>query len=142
MAKKLTVKEAKLVKAKAQGKTHVEAADIAEYLPNANNNTKQVEVARTLNKPHVKEALDIAFRKHGIDLDAAIAPIGRALKATKVQISGNDTEGHFAEVVEDIDLQLKGSDRALKLMGIGNQQEGATNNFIQIINNKADKYAD
>lgn len=142
MSRKLTYKEAKLVKAKAQGKTHIEAANIAEYLPNANDHTKEVEVARTLNKPRVKEALDIAFKKHGIDLDTALAPIGKALKATKVEIHGNGEEA-FAEVVEDIELQLKGSDRALKLMGVSGKDEGGTTyNFTQIINEKADKYAD
>ncbi len=75
----------------------------------------------------MQEALANALREHGITLDAAIAPIGRALTATKVSISGNG-ESAFAEVVEDIDLQLKGSDRALKLMGIGQQE--VTINFI------------
>lgn len=139
---KLTVKQAKLVKGRAEGKTILQAANDANYLPNAKDEVRRVEASKTLQKPYVKEALDIAFKKHGIDLDSAIAPIGKALKATKVQIHGNGEEA-FAEVVEDIDLQLKGSDRALKLMGVSSKDEnGSTYNFVQVINNKADKYAD
>lgn len=138
----LTVKQAKLVKGRAEGKTILQAANDANYLPNAKDEVRRVEASKTLQKPYVKEALDIAFKKHGIDLDSAIAPIGKALKATKVQIHGNGEEA-FAEVVEDIDLQLKGSDRALKLMGVSSKDEnGSTYNFVQVINNKADKYAD
>lgn len=140
MAKpKLTVKEAKLVKAKAEGKTTLEAANEAGYLPNANDETKRVEATRTLQKPHVKAALDIALKKYGIDIESAIAPIGKALRATKVQITGQGDQA-FAEVVEDIELQLKGSDRALKLMGIGQNKEPSTTNFIQVINEKGSKY--
>lgn len=140
MAKKPTVKEQKLVNNIAKGMTKTDAYRDA-YDTQGNNNTVSVEASRTLNKPHVKEALDIAFRKHGIDLDTAIAPIGKALKATKVQITGQGDQA-FAEVVEDIDLQLKGSDRALKLMGIGKDEGSSTYNFTQIINEKGDKYAD
>lgn len=130
--KKLTVKEQKLVNAKAKGKTHLEAAAAAQYLPNANNNTKQVEVARTLNKPHVKHALDTALAKHNITLDRALAPISKALDAKKQ----NEFTG---EITEDLATQLKGSDRALKLMGIG-QENNTQNNFIQVIKEQTNKY--
>lgn len=130
MAKGLTVKETKLVKARAEGKTISDAAKIAEYLPNATDETRRVEASRTLQKPHVQEALQVALEKHGITLDRAIEPISKALVATKVEIKGNDTDGHFAEVVEDLDMQLKGSDRALKLMNIG-QGAGTTIIFNQ-----------
>ena len=40
-----------------------------------------------------------------------------------MEITGQGDQA-FAEVVEDIDLQLKGSDRALKLMNIGQNKEG------------------
>ena len=140
MAKELTVKEAKLVKAKAKGKTHIQAAKEADYLPNANDNTKQVEVARTLNKPHVKQALHAEFQKQGITLEQAVAPIKKALNAKKVV----QVEGDFYETeVDDLDMQIKGSDRALKLMGIsGKDDSGNTYNFTQVINEKGSKYND
>ena len=134
MAKQLTVKEAKLVKAKVKGKTHVEAAKEAGYLPNASDRTIQTEVYETLKKPHVKEALDRALVKHGITLDTAIAPIGKGLHAMKQ----NEFTG---EITEDIKLQLQASDRALKLMGVGQSKDDVTTqNFIQINNDIRNKY--
>lgn len=143
MAKAPTVKELKLAKAKAQGKKHIEAWDQAGYSQNSSNATKIANTQKILSKPNVQEALQKELHKQGITLEQAIAPISKALKATKVQIHGNGEEA-FAEVVEDIDLQLKGSDRALKLMGVSGQSEGNNiqTNFVQIINQKADKYAD
>jgi phage terminase small subunit len=134
VAKQLTVKEAKLVKAKVKGKTHVEAAKEAGYLPNASDRTIQTEVYETLKKPHVKEALDRALVKHGITLDTAIAPIGKGLHAMKQ----NEFTG---EITEDIKLQLQASDRALKLMGVGQSKDDVTTqNFIQINNEIRNKY--
>ena len=40
-------------------------------------------------------------------------------------------------------MQIKGSDRALKLMGIsGKDDSGNTYNFTQVINEKGSKYND
>ena len=139
MAKtKISVKEAKLVKGVASGKTKRQSGIDAGYT--GSPETVQVTVSKALKKANVQEALQEAFVKHGIDIDSAIAPIGKALKATKVVITGNDTDGHFAEVVEDIDLQLKGSDRALKLMGINQEQNNVTNNFVQIVKDQKNHY--
>jgi phage terminase small subunit len=132
MGKKLTVKQTKLVKAKAKGKTMAQAAKDAGYLPNATDETRRREAYKTIQKPHVKEALDKALIRHGITLDTAIAPIGKALTAMKQ----NEFTG---EITEDIQTQLKGSDRALKLMGI-QSTETPTNQFIQIVNEQTNKY--
>jgi len=139
--KPLTPKEIKLVKGIAEGKTKRQAAMDAY-------NTKTIETAgvvasEVLRKPNVKDALAEAFERHGITIDAAIAPVGKALTATKVVITGSDKDGHFAEVVDDIDLQLKGHDRVMKLMGIGKEDTGGTkviNNFITLSAEKKDKY--
>jgi len=137
---KLTVKEAKLVAAKAKGLKNDEAWDEAGYSQNSSKDTKVVNTSKILSKPHVQEALQQALVKHGITLDQAVAPIGKALTATKVVITGKD-EDAFAEVVEDIDLQLKGSDRALKLMGISNPEGGTVNyNFINVQKQDKDAY--
>ena len=87
----LTIKEAKIVKAKAQGKTHIQAAKVADYLPNANDNTKQVEVARTLKKPHVKQALHKALKAKGITLDKALEPVAKGTQCKK----GSSNRGGF-----------------------------------------------
>jgi len=141
MAKTPTIKELKLAKAKAQGKKHIEAWDQAGYSQNSSNATKIANTQKILSKPNVQEALQKELAKQGITLEQAIAPIGKALKAKKVvQIEGD----FFETEVEDLDMQIKGSDRALKLMGVTGQSEGNNiqTNFVQIINQKAEKYAD
>lgn len=95
---KLTVKEAKLVKAKAEGKTHVQAAKEAEYLPNASDRTIQTEVNNTLKKPHVQEALYAALKRKGLTPDDIMNPVAEALKH------------------DELDMRLKGHDRAMKII--------------------------
>lgn len=136
--KPLTPKEIKLVKGIAEGKTRRAAAMAAYDVKNVE--TASAVASEVLAKPNVQEALAAAFEKHGITIDAAIAPIGKALKATKVVIHGNGEEA-FAEVVEDVELQLKGSDRVLKIMNIGQQAGGQTvNNFLLMSSTKKDEY--
>ena len=126
--KRLTVKQTKLVQGIAQGKTVKVAGQEAGY--GTTPESSRVIAHEVLRNPTVQEALQVALEKNGITLDRAIAPIGKALVATKVLITGKD-EDAFAEVVDDIDVQLKGSDRALKLMGIS---QGDTNNQTVNIN--------
>jgi phage terminase small subunit len=134
--KKLTVKETKLVQAKVKGLTHKQASGVAGYSQEGSDVTVVSNTTKTLSKPHVKDALDIAFKKHGITLDTAIRPIAKALVAVKQ----NEYTG---EITEDIQTQLKGSDRALKLMGVSAQDtNNVINNFGQMILEQGDKYND
>lgn len=135
--KPLTYKENKLIKGIASGKTRRQAA--LDAYDTTSPETASAIASETLAKPNVQEALAKAFEDNGITLNAAIAPIGKALIATKVVIHGNKDEA-FAEVVEDVDLQLKGSDRALRLMGIGQTNDGVTNNFLVITDTQKDLY--
>lgn len=138
--KPLTPKEIKLVKGIAEGKTKRQAALDAYEVKTPE--TASSMASEALRKPNVQDALARAFEKYGITIDAAIAPIGKALTATKVVIHGNK-EDAFAEVVDDIELQLKGHDRVMKLMGIGKDDTGGTqviNNFIMMSAEKKDKY--
>jgi hypothetical protein len=134
MAKpKLTIKETKLVKAKAQGKTHIEAYKEAGYALSTPK-AMSTNTSKILSRENVKEALDKALIRHGITLDRALAPISKGLDATKQ----NEYTG---EITEDIKLQLQASDRALKLMGVGNDKDNPNvQNFIQVINEKGSKY--
>lgn len=140
MAKALTVKELKLAKAKARGKKHIEAWDQAGYSQNSSNATKIANTQKILRKPNVQEALQRELQRQGITLEQAVAPIKKALNAKKVvQIEGD----FFETEVDDLDMQIKGSDRALKLMGVSSSSDGnTTNNFIQINQTQRDKYAD
>lgn len=118
-----TVRELKLVEGIAKGKTKRDAGVEAGYT--GEPDTVSSTVSRVLKKDKVQQALSDAFEKHGIDIDSAIAPIGIALKGKRKVI----VEGVVIEI-DDIDLQLKGSDRALRLMGIGQQTGDVTINFI------------
>lgn len=117
---KLTIREIKLIKALVDGKSQGQAGMIAT---NATTRASGATLAgRMLKRVDVQEALAAAFEKHGITMDAAIAPIGKALTD------------------EDVEIQLKGSDRALKLMGIGKDEVGTTNNFVFIAGDQRAKY--
>lgn len=138
MARKLTVKEAKLVKGIASGKTKQQAA--MEAYNASTPEAASVIASNTLKKVNVQEALQAELYKQGITLEQAVAPISKALKAKKiVQIEGD----FFETEVDDLEMQIKGSDRALKLMGVSSSSDGnTTNNFIQINQTQRDKYAD
>ena len=107
----ITIKQAKLIQGLAEGKTKRQAGIDAGY--GTTPNSTSAIVTETLKNPNVLAALDNALERRGISVDAAIAPIGRALRD------------------EDINIQLKASDRALKLLGIGQE---STNNYIQVVN--------
>ena len=132
MGRRLTVKETKLVKAKAQGKTHVQAAKEAGYSTNGGYDTIEANTRKVLARENVREALAVALERQGITLERALAPIDKGLSATKQ----NEYTG---EITEDLKLQLQASDRALKLMGIG-QENNTTNNFVQVIKEQTNKY--
>lgn len=131
---KLTVKQAKFVAAKAQGKSGIQA--YKEAYETDNDKVASVEASRLLAKPSIKEALAPILAKHQIDLDTALAPIGKGLKATKF----NEFTG---EQTEDLKIQMQASDRALKLLGVKlDEPQGNTYNFVQVIQDQKDKYAD
>ncbi len=134
---KLSIRELLFIKELAAGKSQPQAALIATGSKSYSG--AAVNANRMLKKVNVQEALAQALESHGITLNAAIAPIGKALTATKVQITGSG-DSAMAEIVEDVDLQLKGSDRALKLMGIGKDDAGTTNNFVFIAGDQRAKY--
>ena len=64
----------------------------------------------------VQQAVSEVLKRNNITLDRAIKPIDRALEAKKQnQFTG--------EIEEDLTIQLKGSDRALKLLGVSNSND-------------------
>jgi HEAT repeat protein len=122
MAKKdLTSKQAKFVKGIAEGKPNYVAA-LEAY------DTDQPEVANAiavenLQKPSIQEAIELARVKLNITPERVLKPIDDAL---------ND---------DDVKTRLMGTDRALKLMGIGkNKDDPNVTNFVQIYNDMRDKY--
>lgn len=136
-APKLTPKQAKFVKGIAEGKTKADAYRDS-YETDGNPNTVSVEASRTLKLPHVQEALIAEFEKQGITPHAIIAPVAKALKAKKTfYIEGVKIESDD----DDIDLQLKGHDRAMKI--ISPRSDAGANisiNFNQHVSEKREEY--
>ena len=95
------------------------------------------------------DALLPLLNKHDITIDNVLAPIGKALKAqTRRQIgeivTENEGEKHVEYVYDyddNIPLQLQGSDRAIKLMGLDksklDNEPGTTTpkDIIEALNN-------
>lgn len=129
---KLTPKQAKFVKGVAEGKSGTQAA--LDAYETTDYKTASVIATENLEKPSIREALEPILAKHQIDLDNAIAPIGKGLRATKM----NEYTG---EVTEDLGTQLKASDRALKLLGVGNTDGQTINiNFNQVAEEQRKRY--
>ena len=104
--KQPTNKEKELAKAYVKNGGNGAKAALEVY------NTKNPRVAATiastvLKKPNVKSALEKELKKQGITLSRSLAPIAKGLVATKKE---------DGQTVDDIDTQLKASDRALKLL--------------------------
>lgn len=130
--KKLTVKERKLVELKAKGVSSKEAyKQVYNVTPTTKDSTATSNTQKILNKPHVKNALQQALNKHDITLDNALQPISKGLRAIKQ----NEFTG---EVTDDIALQLKASDRALKLLGV--QSTEGTGQFHLHLHEARQKY--
>lgn len=120
---KLTVKQAKFVKAVAEGKPGYKAA-MEAYDTNSPNVANTIAV-ENMQKPTIMEALHIEFEKQGITLEKIVKPVANALDS------------------EDIELQLKGHDRAWKMIAPKTAGNGTTiNNFGTIVGEMKDDYAD
>ena len=135
--KKLTVKQTKFVKAYVANDGNGTQAALSVY------NTTDLDTARAIGsenlaKPSIRDAVDKALELHGITINDAVEPIAKALKAKRtyyvdgVKIVTDD---------DDLDMQLKGSDRALKLMGTEQKGQVPTGNiFINNANFSSSKY--
>lgn len=134
---KLTIKEAKLVKATIEGKNQTEAGLAAD--PNRKPETARVWANETLQKPTVQEAIQIAMAQQGITPEKIVKPIAEGLEAEKVHIVGNGDQA-MAEVVPDHGTRIKSAQIAAQWMGMSSKEGGTTNNFIQIINGQRNQY--
>lgn len=95
--------------------------------------------ANNLRNPTIREMVLKVLDKKGINLDVALEPLVKSLKAKKtIMYKGDLLETN----IDDLDLQLKASDRALKLMGVNHNEKTNTgdNNYIQINNIHKSKY--
>lgn len=103
----------------------------AHYSPAMVKNPQKVAQSKGFN-----ESLEQLLVEHGITLETALEPIEKALHAKKVvHIEGD----FYVTEVDDLDMQLKASDRAIKLLGMQSGQT-VTNNFIQVVEQQKAKY--
>jgi hypothetical protein len=109
-------------------------------------NAKSLQAAsgiasNNLQNPTIKELVLKVLEKKGINLDIALEPLVKSLKAKKA-IQWKDEL--IVTEVDDLELQLKAADRALKLMGVSykDSDNSGGNNYIQINNIHKDKYDD
>lgn len=117
----ITIKEAKLVKGIAEGKTR-QAAALAAY-DTTDPATASAIASETLKKPNVQEALHMELERQGITLEKIVKPVANALNS------------------EEVELQLKGHDRAMKIIAPRNGEGATVNiNFNQHVQEQRDKY--
>lgn len=125
---KLTVKQAKFVKAKAEGKTGVQAAmeayDTTDYRV---ANTIAVE---NMQKPSIQQAVQVSMERQGLTVDKVVKPIVDGMTAEHEYYDKNG-EMHTRP---DHSTRLKASGMALDLMGAKSRGESGNT----IIFNKGD----
>lgn len=121
--KKLTIKEAKLVKAKAEGKTNLQAYREV-YSPTASDATADSNTRKILGKEHITNALRTELERQGISIEQVVKPVTRALQD------------------ESIEVQLKGHDRAMKILGANQSETPTINNFGNLLMQQKAKYED
>lgn len=117
---KITPKQAKIIKSKVEGYTQNDIAKVV--YPNATPESGAVLVSRELRKVNVQEALQEAMEKLNLTPERALKPIDDALDA------------------EDLEMRLKGSDRALRLMMPRGDGVTINQQFNVVAQEQRDKY--
>lgn len=136
MAKNLTIKQKKFVKAYVETDGNGTEAALKSYDTTDYQTANAISV-ENLQKPSIKEAIELALVKHNITMDAAIKPIADGLHATR-------TIGFGEEAMEAVDhsTRLKASGMALKLMGAEKNGEEPKVNLHLHLEEKRKRYID
>lgn len=112
----MTEKQKKLVKAVVKNGGNKTKAGMEVYKTKKPANAQRM-AAKALKQPNVQQALEKELKKQGVTLENAIAPIAKGLKAKKRDLKfGELMFDENGEPLDDLDTQLKASDRALKLL--------------------------
>jgi len=129
---KLTVKQARFVKAKAEGKSDIDAGIEA----GAKTKVAASKYANRMSKDvNVQEVLLRELEKQGVTPELIVKPVVKGLQAKRVVA----IEGDFYQTeVDDLDTQMKAHDRVVKLLGIKSGEASPTLNvFVNV--SKQDK---
>ena len=140
MARQLTTKQRKFVKAKIAGKSGIQSA-LEAYDTTDVNTANQIAVDNLL-KPTIAAALEAAYLRQGITIDAIVKPVADGLVAERTVIIGKENDA-FADQVPDHAIRLKAAGMAAMWMCIGrDKDEGSkTVNFISISDTHKDKFS-
>lgn len=135
--KPLKPEEIKFVENMAKGMTQKEA--IMDSHGVTNSQSAVTMSSRLVKKKEIQELVADVLKRHSVDLEEALKPIIRGLKAKRVIQYKDDA---FVSDIDDISTQIQASDRVLKLMGAYQKksEDGVGNNYIQVNNYHKDKY--
>lgn len=134
--RKLTPKQAKFVKGVNEGKTKVAAA--MEAYPGQSYNVARVTAAENLNKPSIASALEAAYERQGITIDALVQPIADGLQAEKTVIIGSGDDA-FADQIPDHSIRIAAAKLGGQWLGMG--KEVAVSGGVHFHQHTAEKKA-
>lgn len=124
---------------------------IAKVLENGGNVSKAMKesdysdaMAKNPQKLTQSKAFQQYMQKAGVTDERLVSVIKEGLEANKVIVMGKDSSESFVDIQPDHPTRHKFLETALKIKGIGRDSEGNNiqTNFVQIINQKAEKYSD
>ena len=111
----MTEKQKRLVKTMAKNGGNKTKAGLEVYKTKSPKNAQKM-AAKALKQPNVQQALEAELKKQGITLESSIEPISKGLKAKARDVKGKLICDEDGNPIDDLDTQLKASDRALKLL--------------------------
>lgn len=117
-----------------------------EYVRNGGNGKKAAKAAynvkkdehatqiasRNNNKPAVQDEIKRELERQGITIGNALRPIAKGLEAKVRDAKGGLVKDEDGNPIDDLDVQLKSSDRALKLLGVDTKQQTDVNVSLSI----------
>lgn len=124
---------------------------LAKVLENGGNVSKAMKesgysdaMAKNPQKLTQSQAFQQYMQKAGVTDERLVSVIKEGLEANKVIVMGKDSSESFVDIQPDHPTRHKFLETSLKIKGIGRDGEGNNiqTNFVQIINQKAEKYSD
>lgn len=113
----LTIKQKKFIKAKLEGKTGVAAAQEAYGV---DYKLGTVMATENLAKPSIAAALEEAYAKQGLTMEAIVQPIADGIRSNRVV----QIEGDFYQTdVPDMPTRIRAAGLAALWIGIGKQND-------------------
>lgn len=112
----MTEKQKKLVKAMVKTGGNKTKAGMTVYKTKKPANAQKM-ATKALKQPNVQQALEAELKRQGITLESSLNPIAKGLKAKMRNAKdGSIMLDENNEPIDDLDLQLRASKDALKLL--------------------------